>query len=112
MIPEGHYGQGWDRFMVEVRRANSSHQVVREVSEYTKVTRRSFAEVVGLSQNSVDECFNAFSEPIARVPLWLKDASAEMEAQKCKNTQFLVRLGVGSMAQSKKLIVLVKKIGE
>jgi hypothetical protein len=113
MIPEGHYGQGWDRFMVEVRRANSSLPVVREVKEYTKVTRRrSFAEVVGLSQNSVDDCFNAFSESIARVPLWLKDASTEMEAQKCKNTQFLVRLGVGSMAQSKKLIVPVKKIEE
>jgi hypothetical protein len=95
MIPEGRYGQGWDRFMVEVRRANSSFQVVREVREYAKVTgRRSFAEVVGLPQNSADECFNTFSEPIARIPLWLKDASAEMEAQKCKN------------------IVLAKKTGE
>jgi hypothetical protein len=52
MIPKGRYGQGWERFMVEVRRANSSLRMVREVRECLKVSkRRSFAEVVGVSQN-------------------------------------------------------------
>jgi hypothetical protein len=43
--------------------------------------RRSYAEVVGWSSQPAEECFNAFSEPIARVPRWLKEASKEMVKQ-------------------------------
>ena len=50
MIPEGRYGQGWEQFMVDVRRANASFQVVQEVRESAMVTKRwSFVEVVGLT---------------------------------------------------------------
>jgi hypothetical protein len=39
---------------------------------------------VGWSLQPVEECFNAFSEPIARVPRWLKEASKEMVKQDCE----------------------------
>jgi hypothetical protein len=42
--------------------------------------RRSFAEVVGLSKSSKDECFYV-KEPIARIPRWLKEASAPVVGQ-------------------------------
>jgi dsDNA-binding SOS-regulon protein len=43
--------------------------------------RRSYAEVLGLSSQTEADCFNSFLEPIARVPRWLKEASAEMDRQ-------------------------------
>jgi hypothetical protein len=52
MILEGRYGQGWERFMVGVRRASAFFRVVRKARESEMVTkRRSFTEVVGLMQN-------------------------------------------------------------
>jgi hypothetical protein len=41
--------------------------------------RRSFAEVVGLSKSSEEECFYAHKELITRVPRWSKEASAVLE---------------------------------
>jgi hypothetical protein len=50
-IPEGRYGEGWDRFLVELCRANSSLRGVRENPVCKKVAvRRSYAEVAGLSK--------------------------------------------------------------
>ena len=50
-IPEGRYGEGWERFLVELRRANSALRGVRESPARKKVAvRRSYAEVVGLSK--------------------------------------------------------------
>ncbi|KAE8009113.1 hypothetical protein FH972_005567 [Carpinus fangiana] len=76
----GHIGQGWEGFISEVRQANSSlsgGRVTRDDNQIKEVpVRRSYAEV--LSQ-PVEERFNAFSEPIARVPRWLKEASKEMD---------------------------------
>jgi hypothetical protein len=91
IIPEGRYGQGWERLKVHVSRANASLRVLRKVRESAMVTgRRSFAEVVGLSQNQSEECFNAYSEPIARIPLWLKECNDKTGA------------GVGCSEKSKK----------
>jgi hypothetical protein len=50
-IPEGRYGEGWERFLVELHRANSSLRGVRENPVCKKVAvKRSYAEVVGLSK--------------------------------------------------------------
>ena len=43
--------------------------------------RRSYVEVLGLSSQPTLDSFNTFSEPVAKVPMWLKDASAEMDRQ-------------------------------
>lgn len=44
--------------------------------------RRSYAEVLGLSSQSEVECFNSYTELIARVPRWwLKEASVKMDRQ-------------------------------
>ena len=47
----------------------------------------SYAEVLGLLSHPEVECFNSYMEPIARVPRWLKEASAEMgfQAQEVAN---------------------------
>jgi hypothetical protein len=79
LIPEGCYGQGWERFVSEVRLANLVLHEVREVRERKKEEvrgRRSYVEVLGLSSQPEVDCFNSYSEPIARVPRWLKEASA------------------------------------
>jgi hypothetical protein len=128
IIPEGRYGQGWERLKVHVSRAFASLRVPRIIRESAMVTgRRSFAEVVGLSQNQSEECFNAYSEPIARVPLWLKEArprealdSAGLEKSKKAGTglipvmdswvsgkvlghgQTLVKTGHGAKVEKKK----------
>jgi hypothetical protein len=85
MVPEGRCGQGWEEFISEVRRANSS-LCGAQVSQKDKQVKqdsgiRSYAEVVGWSSQPAEECFNAFSKPIARVPRWLKEASKEMVKQ-------------------------------
>ena len=55
---------------------------VRECKKLKEVTgRRSYAEVLGLSLKPAEDCFNSFSEPIAKVPRWLKEASIELEIQ-------------------------------
>jgi hypothetical protein len=93
LIPEGHHGQGWTSLTSELRRARSSlwkgrefreNKVERKV-ERTGSGRRSYAEVVGLSREPGDECFPAYNEPIARVPKWLKEASAAMEKDRSQN---------------------------
>jgi hypothetical protein len=101
IIPEGRYGQGWERLKVHVSRAFASLRVPRKVRESAMVTgRRSFAEVVGLSQNQSEEYFNAYSEPIARVPLWLKEArSREAQDFTCNDK---TRAGVGCLEKTKK----------
>jgi hypothetical protein len=85
MVPEGRFGQGWEGFISEVRWANSSLCGVRVTRDDKLVKeasgRRSYAEVLGWSSQPVEECFNASSEPIARVPRWLKEASDEMDKQ-------------------------------
>jgi hypothetical protein len=43
--------------------------------------RRSYVEVLGLSSQLEVDCFNSYLEPIARVPRWLKEASAEMDRE-------------------------------
>jgi hypothetical protein len=77
LIPEGRYGQGWDQFMLELRKAISS---LREVSKGKKDKevngRRSYAEVMALTVNPSEECFGSYPEPIARVSGWLKESSA------------------------------------
>jgi hypothetical protein len=45
---------------------------VKEVSE-----RKSYMEVVGLLLKLAEDCFNSFSEPIAMIPRWLKEALVE-----------------------------------
>lgn len=80
MVPEGRFGQGWEDFILEVCWANSSLREVRECKKVKEVSsRRSYAEVLGLSSQLVEECFNALFEPIARVPRWLKEALKEMD---------------------------------
>ena len=94
LIPEGRYGQGWDRFVSEVRLANSVLHEVREVRERKKETevrdRRSYAEVLGLSSQPEVDCFNSFLEPIARVPRWLKETSTEMDRQAKKEEKIMM----------------------
>jgi hypothetical protein len=54
---------------------------VREVRECKKVKqvseRKSYMEVVGLLLKLTEDCFNSFSEPIAMIPRWLKEALVE-----------------------------------
>ena len=47
--------------------------------------RRCYAEVLRLLAQSEEGCFNSYKEPIARVPRWLKEASAELERQAQKD---------------------------
>jgi hypothetical protein len=89
MVLEGRNGQGWEGFISEVRPGYNSSLCGAQVSRKDKQVkqdsgRRSYAEVVGWSSQPAEECFNAFSEPIARVPRWLKEASKEMVKQDCE----------------------------
>jgi hypothetical protein len=85
LVSEGRYGQGWKRFISEVRRANSSLRGIQEVRECKKdkeVTgRRSYAELLRRSLQPVEDCFNSFPEAIARIPSWLEEASMERDIQ-------------------------------
>ena len=57
LILEGRYGQGWERFILKVRRANSSLREVKEVKKDKEVKgRRSYAEVMALMVNPAEEC--------------------------------------------------------
>jgi hypothetical protein len=84
LIPKGGYGQGWVHFISEVRVANEALNEVRKVRGVKKakaVRGRSYAKALGLSSNSEEECFNSYIELIARVPRWLKEATAEIGLQ-------------------------------
>jgi hypothetical protein len=86
LIPEGRHGQGWSRLKSELRKARSSLWKGRDFRE-KKVERnvsgrRSYAEAVGLANSTEDERFPVYSEPLARVPAWLKEASAALEDQR------------------------------
>jgi hypothetical protein len=86
LIPEGRFGQGWARFIVELDRTNLSLREGREPreSKETKValSRQSYVEVMGLSTQPEEDYFHANKEPIAKVPSWLKEVSAELEKAK------------------------------
>ncbi|KAE8021257.1 hypothetical protein FH972_007164 [Carpinus fangiana] len=87
--------------VVHVSWANASFRVLRKVRESELVTgRRSFAEVVGLSQNQSEECINAYSEPIARVPLWMKEARSREAQEVPRNGK--TGAGVGCLEKTKK----------
>jgi hypothetical protein len=107
-IPEGRCGEGWDRFMVELRRANSSLRGVREDLVCKKATaRRSYAEVVRQAKADV-----SFSDPLARIPRWLKDASdiRKYEALSHKGNQIPARTEAGMRLEEKQLLVPGKTI--
>jgi hypothetical protein len=84
LIPERHYGQGWDRLISELKIASSSlwegHVFKESKMEKVVSGRWSFAEVLGLSKSSKEECFYN-KKPIARIPRWLKEASAAVVGQ-------------------------------
>ena len=68
-IPEGRYGEGWDRLLVELRRANSSLRGVREYPVRKKMAvRRSFAEVLGLLKEE-DKLF--YERKGSEIPTWI-----------------------------------------
>ena len=89
LIPEGHYGQGWVRFISELRMVNSSLREGRELNEGKVVNvvsgRQSYAEVLGVLAQPEKECFYSYKESIARVPRWLKKASVVLERQALKD---------------------------
>ena len=60
--------------------------------------------MLGLSSQPKVDCFNSFSEPIARVPRWLKEASTDMDRQAKKEGKI--------MMASKYNHALVKYYGE
>ncbi|KAE8009276.1 hypothetical protein FH972_005723 [Carpinus fangiana] len=88
LVLEGRRGQGWVRVISELGLVNEAFYEAREEKGVKKGRamrgRRSYVEAMGLSTHSEEECFNSFTEPIAKVPKWLKVASTEMnfEAQK------------------------------
>jgi hypothetical protein len=43
--------------------------------------RRSYVEALGMPSIPGEECFNSYIEPIARIPAWLKEASAGLGPQ-------------------------------
>jgi hypothetical protein len=43
--------------------------------------RKSYVEALGQSSSLWDECFNSNTKPIAKIPRWLKEASAELGLQ-------------------------------
>ena len=85
LIPEGRSGQGWVHFISELKLALSSlmkERVLREDKAVKVVVGgQSYVEVLGWSKSPEEDCFHAYKEPIAGVPKWLKEASAEMGCQ-------------------------------
>ena len=73
LILEGRFGQGWKLFTGKIQWAYSALGEVREIRKEKEVKRkRSFVEVMALKENTMEECFESFPEPIARVPRWWK----------------------------------------
>ena len=113
LIPEGRYGQGWERFVLEVRLARESISEASKVGGVKKGGavrgRGSYAETLGMSDIPGEECCNSYTEPFARLPTWLKEASDDLglKAQgsemtmkgNCAPAKFVGALG-GSKAQS------------
>ena len=62
LIPEGRFGQGWKRFIGEIQQAYSSLGEVREIRKDKEAKGRSFAEVMALKVNPMEECFDSFPE--------------------------------------------------
>jgi hypothetical protein len=85
LIPKSKHGQGWARVISKLCLASEALHVVKEEKGVKKGKavrgRRSYVEAMGLSMHSVEECFNSYTEPIARVPKWLKKASNEVGLQ-------------------------------
>jgi len=93
LVPKGRYGEGWERFEVELRLAMSYLQadqsrVTKQISAPevplagTKLeTRRSFAEVLTSSLPVSEEPFGPSIQPLARIPRWL-EASKESGKKK------------------------------
>jgi hypothetical protein len=84
LVPKGRYGEGWERFEVELRLAISHLQAdqsrVTKQTSAPKVllagtkaeTRRSFAEVLTSARPGNEEPFGPSSQPLARIPRWLE----------------------------------------
>ena len=87
MVPDGQYGQGWSRFISEVRWANSSISGKKGVSECKKVLSRLVGEAMRRWRVwRVQKCVKSFPEPIVRIlkwSKWLKEASTELDLQNC-----------------------------
>jgi hypothetical protein len=93
LVPKGRYGEGWERFEVELCLAISHLQadqsrVTKQISASevplagTKLeTRRSFAEVLTSSLPVSEEPFGPSIQPLARIPRWL-EASKESGKKK------------------------------
>jgi len=99
LVPKGRYGEGWERFELELRLVISHLQAdqsrVTKQTSAPKVplagtkseTRRSFAEVLTSSLPVSEEPFGPSSQPLARIPRWLE---ASKETGK-KKVQFQVQ---------------------
>ena len=76
LIPEGRYGQGWERFIKELQWAILSLGMVRGAKkEKAEKERWSSLEEMELKVVPEEECFGPFPEPIDRVPRWKKEVS-------------------------------------
>jgi hypothetical protein len=94
MVPEGRFGQGWDRFMVEVCRANSYLRAVREVCECMMVVdSRSYAKVV----------------KEASVELGVQARDSDKYIRNYKKAPPPVRSGDGLMVEVEKSLAPMKK---
>jgi hypothetical protein len=83
LVLKGRYGEGWERFGLELRLADNHLRVgqvntkqLRALKDPQVVTktekRRSFAEVLVSSLPVLEEPFGPSTLPLARVPRWLK----------------------------------------
>jgi hypothetical protein len=72
IILEGRVGQGWNQFLLELRRAIDSLCGVKNGKKEKELkVRRSYAEVMALMVNPSKECFGSHPEPLARVPFFV-----------------------------------------
>lgn len=62
-----------------MRLANSALRGVKAGKKGHMVKERSYAEVLAMTVNPAEECFGPSTEPLARVPRWLKESSAGLE---------------------------------
>jgi len=81
IVPEGKTGKGRERFGSELRRvfdffrAGSKPVAVDIKAQVGKEKRRSYAEVLARSAPLLEEPFGVVSEPVAKVPRWVKEHS-------------------------------------
>ena len=72
IIPEGRVGQGWNQFLLGLRKAIDSLCGVKNGKKEKEVkVRRSYVEVMALTVNPSKECFGSHPEPLARVPFFV-----------------------------------------